>query len=346
MLASVPVLITLVLWAAPGAHQDARAAWQAGRRAEAIELCEAELARQPADAALRRELVAWELTVHRYAKALEHMQPLGPEADPERGYALYRSSRFEEALPYLRGDDTGELLMRMDALEALGRMEELDRAVERAMQEAPLDPRVQGFVGRWHLWHDRPAEAAAVFRATLAAAPRDPTALFGLGRALIALGERDEGLRVLAEHRRLTPLVDQLEFALRGLDLDPLSAPNQAAVGDAERALGETQRAEAAYRRAAELARGADVVPIALRHARLLHEDRADTDAALALLADAARRVDPPGDARLFVRAGDLLLGAGRAAEAQAEFERARALRPNDAAVAERLAAALRAQGR
>ena len=37
-------------------------------------------------------------------------------------------------------------------------------------------------------------------------------ALFGLGRSLVALGERDEGLAALAEHRRRAPLVDALDF--------------------------------------------------------------------------------------------------------------------------------------
>jgi tetratricopeptide (TPR) repeat protein len=341
----VAVAIALALVGALSV-QDARAAWHAGERARAIELRLDELARSPGDLELVRELVAWELAVHRYAQALEHLRPFGPEADAERGYALYRSSRFEEALVHLGEGSVGELLMRMDALEALARMDELDRAIERASALAPDDPRVQGFVGRRYLRQGRPAEAAAVFKKTLALAPRDATALFGLGRALIALGEREEGLAILAQHRRLIPLIDQLDFARRGLDLDPLSAPNHAAVGDAERALGEIERAEESYRRAGELAQGSDVVPIALRHARLLAEDRADTAGALAVLAAAQRRVAPPGDARLFVRAGDLLLAAGRVDEALAELERARALRPDDAAVAERIEAARRARER
>ena len=79
------------------------------------------------------------------------------------------------------------------------------------------------------------------------------------------------------------------------------------------------------------------MVPIALRYARLLSEDRDDLEAALEVLASAAHRLEPGDDARLFVRAGDLLLAADRPVEALHQLERARELRPRDRAIAERV---------
>jgi len=84
-------------------------------------------------------------------------------------------------------------------------------------------------------------------------------------------------------------------------------------------------------------------VPNALRWARLLAEDRGDTQAAVDLLVRTARRAQ---DARLHVRAGDVLLEARRASDALVQFEAARALRPSDARIAERIAAARAAGAR
>jgi tetratricopeptide (TPR) repeat protein len=187
------------------------------------------------------------------------------------------------------------------------------------------------------------AAAARAFRAALAADPFDGEALFGLGRALVQAGQREEGLRVLERHRRLVPLLDAVDYARRGVDLAPAHAPNWTALGDAERALARSDRAESAYRRAAELARDGELAANALRWARLLAEDRGDAQAAVDLLVRTARRTP---DARLYVRAGDILLGARRASEAIGFFEEARALRPQDAEIAKRLEAARAAEGR
>ena len=156
-------------------------------------------------------------------------------------------------------------------------------------------------------------------------------------RALISAGERDEGLAVLERHRTLVPLFDQLDFAERSVDLAPLHAPNHAAVGDAQRALGRLDEAQAAYARAIELARGEELVPIALRQARLLAEDRSNVDGAVSALESAAVRFP---DARLFVRSGDLLMTAGRPIDAVQRYLKARELRPQDAQIAQRIEAA------
>ena len=152
-------------------------------------------------------------------------------------------------------------------------------------------------------------------------------------------GRREEGLARLAEHRVLAQRLDALDFAQRGLDLAPLSAANHALLGDAERGLGRSERAQAGYRRGLELAGEAELVPIALRLARLLVEDRDDLEAALDLLETTGQR---SSDARPWVRAGDLLQEAGRSMDAVQRYYKARELRPDDAAIEARIEAARR----
>jgi tetratricopeptide (TPR) repeat protein len=146
---------------------------------------------------------------------------------------------------------------------------------------------------------------------------------------------------LLARHRELAPLIDQLDFALRAVDLAPRHASSHALVGDAERALHHTDRALQAYQLAARLATPDELAPIVLRLARLLEDDLQQVDEALAVLDGAA--ADPGGlapDARLVVRAGDLLVRAGRWTEAVSRYERAQALRPRDGAIQQRLESA------
>lgn len=327
------VLGALALLAAPrDAGQDL---WNVGRRLEAIEAWEAALTESPLDVDLRRRLADAQLAVHRYGAALETLAPLGDEADPRRGLALYRLGRWEEALEHLDESDELQVLMRIEALEALARAEESDRAVQRATELLGEDDvRVLGFRARALARRGDDAGAAVLYRRAHELDPWDPAALFGLGRALVAVGEREEGLALLQEHRELTPRLDALDFAQRSVDLAPLHAANHAAVGDAERALGRLDRAQAAYERAYDLSTPEQLVPITLRLARLLHEDLERTDTAVALLEDAANRTS---DARLWVRAGDLLRDDGRPMDAIQRYLKARELRPDDAAIQARI---------
>jgi tetratricopeptide (TPR) repeat protein len=260
-----------------------------------------------------------------------------------RRAALCAQGEYERALPYLERAGPALALLRAQAFEALGRLEECATALD-ALLAASAAPSIDLLVlqGRRLARGGDPAGAAAAFRSALALDELDREALFGLGQALIAAGQRDEGLKVLAEHRRITPLCDQLDFALRAVDLAPNHGPNHAAVGDAERALGRFERAAAAYRAAEALASADELAPIALRHARLLAEDQHDVAAAVALLDGAFATAR---DARLAVRAGDLLLAQARPAEARARFEAALALRPGDAQIEQRVAAARAKEG-
>ncbi len=317
---------------------DPEALWNAGRRVEALEALARRLEAAPQDPAVRLELAQRQIAVQRYAAALETLAPLGAEADPARGMALYFLARYEEALPKLRADDPQQIVLRIESQLALGREDEAEAELDRAAHMlGAQDPRVASYRARSLAAHGRFAEAILLFRSVLAADPWNAAAMFGLGRALIAVGQRDEGLSVLERHRALVPLLDQLDFAQRNLDLAPVHAPNLALLGDAERALGRLDRAQAAYERALALAQGDELVPIALRHARLLAEDRSELDQAVAALEAAALRRP---DARLFVRAGDLLHAAGRSVEGIQRYYQARELRPEDPAIAQRIQAA------
>ena len=342
----------LFLWlpVARGApDQEVEALWAAGRRVEAIERLAALVAAAPQDAELRLELVRAELAVHRYESALAHAEPLGSAARAERARALFHLARYEEALAWLDQERPDEVLLAVDALEALGRFEGpggADAATDRAAAAlGPRNPDVLVLVAHRHVRHGRLPEAVVAFRAALEGAPVDRAALFGLGQALLETGQVEEGRAVLERHRALIPLLDRLDEARRSVDLAPRHGPNLAGLGDAERALGRIDEAEAAYRAALELSEDAQRVPIALRLARLLREDRALIDAAVAVLAEVAARPEAAADPRPSVRAGDYLLEAGRALEALQHYQRAERLSPTDPAVTERVARARRAAG-
>lgn len=319
--------------------------WSRGLRVEAIAAARAELGESPDSEALSR-LVAWQMAIHHYQPALADAERCGAACDRQRAEVLYHMGEYARAVELLDERDPLGVLWKVDALEALSRFEESDAVLARAIQGSrvsPDDPRILGAQGRSAARRGDFTGAAAAFRAALAVDPFDGESLFGLGRALVQGGDREAGLRALERHRALVPLLDGVDFAQRGIDLAPAHAPNWTALGDAERAIRRFDRADAAYRRAAALAEGDELVPNALRWARLLAEDRGDTQAAVDLLVRTSRRAP---DVRLHVRAGDVLLDARRATDALAQFEAARALRPTDAKIAERIAAARAAGAR
>jgi len=316
--------------------------WAKGARLEAIDAARKDVERDPRPETWTR-LVGWQLAVHRHRAALADAERCGAPCDDRRAEALYHLGEYERAVPLLDERDPTACLWKIDALEALGRFAESDAVLDRARAHAIVDARFSGAEGRRHARNGDFAAAERAFRAALDVDPYDGEARFGLGRALVALGKKDEGLAAMAEHRRLLPLLDGVEFARRGVDLGPVHAPNWTALGDAERALGRGDRSDAAYRRAAELGRPEELTANALRWSRLYAEDRGDVQAAVDLLVRTSNRHP---DARLLVRAGDLLLGARRASDAVTRFVEAQALRPNDDAIAKRLAAARAAEAR
>lgn len=310
--------------------------WNAGRRAEAIARLEAGLSTSRDAAADKLQLARWELELTRYEAALAHLAELGPQWDKLRGELYYRAHHYEQALPRLDPADREQCLWIVDTLEALERFDEADAALERAVAlRGADDARVQSLRGRAFARDGRWSDALPCFELAHAADPLDAQALFGLGQALVRSGDEKRGLELLERHRLLLPLLDRLQFAQQSLALEPLSAPNHAAIGDVERDLGRRELASAAYARALELAAPAQLVPIALRAARCYEEDYRDLDRAVALLVACEARVQ---DARLAVRAGDLLAKAGRRDDALAAYRRGQALRPNDAQIQARIA--------
>jgi len=306
--------------------------WDAGRRHEALAaLTEA----TAADPCLRPLLAARLMDLHQYAAALEQALAAGDPGRPLAGACLYLLGQHERALPYLDPDDPLAALMRVDALEMLGRHAQAWDALRAAERLLGDDvPELLSVRGRLAAQDGDDEQAVQAFRAALAGDPLALSALFGLGRALLRSGALDEGSAVLAEHRRLVPMLDAHDAALRAIDLGPLHAPNHALLGDTERALGRLPRADAAYRRAGQLARDEERVPVALRHARLLADDLHDVDAAVALLDAVGQQT---GDARAAVRAGDLLARTGRKLEAATRYRSALALRPGDGQISARL---------
>lgn len=320
--------------------EEALELWRAGERAKALEILVERLAEDPADARLRTELVKAELSVQRFEAALAHAAGLPPEAAGLRGRALYFLTRYAEALEHL-GEDREEQFMRAECLRALARFEELDALVMQLGRSfGPDDLDVKLLVARGHVRRGEDAEAIPLLRHVLGARPLEPEALFALGRALVRTGSREEGLALLQRHRELAPLLDALDFAERGALLAPRGAANQAALGDAWRALvpfseAAKARAAAAYTAALESASGPEIAPIALRAARLRWETLDDREGAIDLLAEQQRR---SGDTRLRVRRADYLTELGRYGEALGELQQALLDRPGDRAIEERLA--------
>jgi tetratricopeptide (TPR) repeat protein len=299
--------------------------------------------------ALRLAAARLEAEFDRLEEALRLLAPLGPEHDALRAEWEYRLGRYEDALRHFSEQDPEHALLRVDVLEALARFDEARAALERAAElRGARDGRVLAKRGRMHAREGEHAQAAQAFRAALEADELDLEAWHGLGQALVRSGQVEEGKLALARHRELTPLVDRLQFARQSLELDPFGAANHAQLAEAWRELGRLDAAEASFAQAEQLAlaRGerAELVAVALRCARFQSEQRGSLERALAILERAAGRVP---DARLWVRRGDLLLASGAAAQAVIEYERGAALRPQDVAIAQRLAQAReRAAGR
>ncbi len=312
--------------------------WRTGQRAEALERLSLALDESPGDLWLRRLLVEHQLAVHRYAAAFETARPAGAALQSLQAEALFLLDRFEEALPLLDSSNPTQALARVEGLEILGRSEQARLALE-GLGELPESHRIRRALvtGRLEASAGRHELAAQAFETVLAEDPVNPGALFGLGQALVRTGRRDEGLVLLTRHREIVPLMDELDFAVRAVDLSPLHAPNHASVGDAQRKLGRFEPARASYQAALLYASPEQLPPVALRFARLLEEDLGDVGAAVELLDEASSTVD---DLRLLVRAGDILLRSQAYGEARLRFEQALTLRPQDGAIIQRIEAA------
>ena len=354
MTAPCAYLIALILTAPPAlspsqetleprlVHEEAAALWAAGDREASIERLTKALAASPDDIRLREQLAKQQLAVHRYTAALETTRAAGESLRKIAAEALFYLDRFEEALPLLDPKDPTQALARVTALEVLGQSDEALAALDEMADLPGADPMGMHLArGRLHASAGRHEEAALAYQFVLTEEPGDPGALFGLGQAWVRTGRREEGLELLRQHRKLAPLLDQLDFALRALDMAPVHAPHHALVGDAQRAMGHLDSALEAYRSAMDLATPEQLSLIALRLARLLEEDLNQWNEALTVLQQAAHNLaEGASDARLQVRAGDILVRANFPARAVERYQQAFEQRPQDTAIKERLEAA------
>lgn len=78
-----------------------------------------------------------------------------------------------------------------------GRIDEARTEAVAAAGLAPKDPRPYSVIGNAEMARERWPEAAAAYRAAVERDRDDPDALYNLGNALAAAGERDEALRAL-----------------------------------------------------------------------------------------------------------------------------------------------------
>jgi tetratricopeptide (TPR) repeat protein len=332
----LPALLFALLQASPQADR----LWLDGLRLEALERMSSELEARPENVRLRTLLVQRELQAARFLAALEHSQGLPEDELGLRGRALYFLTRYEESLVHLGEVDPEELLMRAEALRALGRLAQVEQLLPSLRAVLGKDnPQVRLIEARGALRRGEFDHAIRLLRPVLRTQPLESEALFALGRALVRKGERDEGLRLLQQHRALVPLLDALDFARRGVALSPRRAPNLAALGDAWRELvvfdaAAAEHARKAYADALSHAAPEELAPVALRAARFRRDTMADITSAIALLEETITR---NGDVRLLVRAADYLTQTGETARALSYLRKAIKQRPKDRAIHERI---------
>ncbi|MHC4378532.1 MAG: tetratricopeptide repeat protein, partial [Planctomycetota bacterium] len=291
-------------------------------------------------------LAGWRSRIRRHTAALEALERLpaelarGTAARHLRGEALFALDRLEEALEYLDPERRDHARFRIESLESLGRRDDLER--ELAAAEARFGAEHPDFLvarGQLALRAGDAARARDAFERALALDDLELRALYGLGTALIRSGERERGLELLQKHRTLLPLLDRVHFAQESLALAPNHAPNHAALAEAWRDLGRLDAAELSFRQALELVTVAEAVPVGLRWARFLEEQRERPRDAVAHLDRLFETL--PTDPRLPVRAGDILARLGDKPEAAKRFRAALELRPGDAQIQARLAKVL-----
>ncbi|MFT7670841.1 MAG: tetratricopeptide (TPR) repeat protein [Planctomycetota bacterium] len=322
------------------ASPEAEALWSQGDRVEALAIMEANLAKAPNNGRLRTLLVQRELDLRHFQRAYEFSEKLPQEQFGLRGRALYFLTRYEDSLQYLRLSDRDELLMRAEALRALGRFAELDALLPKLHENLGSDSlNLQMIEARIYLRKKDYKAALPILRQVTARDPLQAEALFNLGRVLVRQGSREEGLELLEQHRLLTPLLDKLDFAKRGVALAPRGGANQAALGDAFRDLigfdkRLSQKAASAYERGLALATESEITPIALRLARFQKEWLLNSEAATTLLLKTIERHD---DLRLRVRAADYYAELDKLDEALALLAKLALERPGDQALQSRV---------
>lgn len=178
-------------------------------------------------------------------------------------------------------DPVAETLERSEALTSVGRWEQAEAALRRALGAEPDDPSLHAELGRVLLGRERPEEALAHLERSLAAGPEEGVVHGLRGLALVAsdLRRRREAVDAAREGVRLDPeetvchallarvclaarwLPEAQDAAERAIALDPEDGDAHELLGTVLMARGRPREAEHAYREALARAPGdADVL--------------------------------------------------------------------------------------
>jgi tetratricopeptide (TPR) repeat protein len=173
-------------------------------------------------------------------------------------------------------DPIADALERADALTSVGRWEDAEAELRRALVAEPDDPALHAELGRVLLGRERPQAALEHLERSLAAEPEEGVvhALRGLTLVSLDLRRRREAVEAAREGVRLAPeepvchgllarvclaarwLPEAQDAAERAIALDPEDGDAHALLGTVLLARGRPGEAEAAYR--AALARSPD----------------------------------------------------------------------------------------
>jgi tetratricopeptide (TPR) repeat protein len=167
-------------------------------------------------------------------------------------------------------DPIADALERAGALTSVGRWEQAEATLRRALAADPDDPSLHAELGRVLLGLERPQEALGHLERSLAAEPEEGVvhALRGLTLVSMDLRRRAEAVEAAREGVRLDPeepvchgllarvclaarwLPEAQDAAERAIALDPEDGDAHALLGTVLMARGRPQDAEAAYRAA------------------------------------------------------------------------------------------------
>ena len=317
--------------AAPAMRLRALVMMNAHRFSEARAQARALLERDAADVLSWATLSDAELELGNLEAATEAVQQM---LDRKPCLASYGRAAH---LAWLKGDRVGSKRLYRAAIQAGQQLHDPEPRVWMLVQAA------------WVFWHEGDyAGAREGFGLALEQLPDYAPALEGLGRTLLSAGAQRAGLDGAAEYREA---IRVLERALAQHAL----AETAWWLGDAYAAVGDSQRANAAYARVEALAERSDPRTLslfyatqarkdraALRLARNAHRERQDYYAKDALAfalyrngeleqaAPLARELLASGvpDARLIYHAGLIMRDAGDAAHGGEALRRALSLNP------------------
>jgi tetratricopeptide (TPR) repeat protein len=166
-----------------------------------------------------------------YRDAAQTILPLGDAVwkDPALAYAwadsLVKESNFKQAGEVLAKLEGVQLTsdMRMQVAHAWEAIGNYNRAVEtyhQLSETAPTLPKAHYYAGLAYIHADRPADAAAEFKAELGISPEDPDARYNPGFVNLQLGQRQEAISLSQSVTSSHPTHADAQYQLGKLLLD------------------------------------------------------------------------------------------------------------------------------